>query len=185
VDLSAFRADFPILERRAYLYSGGLAPGSRRVGGALTDWIGRWTSDPIDFRARYTDDIDAVRESLATLLGGAPSGYAVVDSTSRASNLAVALLDAPEGANVIADDTTYSSSLLPWYLRGVEVRIARGRSVSDRIGEIHALIDGHTIAITISHVAHTSGYRHDLVTLADLAHNAGVRLIVGPRRVRC
>ncbi len=177
-----WRSEFPITESRAYLCGGGLAPAARGVSDAVGAWVERWSLDPRGIWDRLLDPVEEVRDRLARLLSCAPANIGVVDGTSRASNLAVALLDAPPGSNVIVDATTYPSSLYPWLERrasGVEIRRAPsgwgglGASVAD----VKRLVDDRTVAVSITHVDPMTGFRHDLRPIADVAHRHGAVLI--------
>ena len=179
MDLATFRRAFPITESRAYLFSGGLAPAATPVRAAMDAWIDRWMFEPLHHRARYFEDWEEVRRRLGVLLNAPADCIALTDSTSRASNLAVALVDSPPGANVVVDETTYPSSLYPWLLPahpGVEVRTVAGPV--PRPEEIDALVDDRTVAVSVSHVSAMTGYRHDLSALADIAHARNAVLIV-------
>ena len=124
-----------------------------------------------------------VRERLGRILGVPARTIALTDGTSRACNLAVALLDPPPGGNVVVDATTYPSCLYPW-LRPVRSGLEVRRAASGRAGlgaspqDVAACLDGRTVAVSVSHVAPETGLRHDLRALADVAHAAGAVLIV-------
>jgi len=178
-----FRAEFPITATRAYLFGGGLAPAPLRASEAVGSWIRTWSLNPLEAWDHLTTETDAVRERLGRLFGAEPATIAIVDGASRASNIAVGLLDAPPGSNVVVDATTYPSSLYPWMLRaeaGVEVRSAP----SDRAGmgsairDLERLVDERTVAVSVTHVHPHTGFRHDLRPIADLAHAHGAVLIV-------
>ena len=178
-----WRSEFPITGSRAYLCSGGLAPAARPVSDAVGAWLERWSLDPRGIWDHLLDPVEEVRARLARLLSCRPANIAVVDGTSRASNLAVALLEAPPGSNVVVDATTYPSSLYPWLgrrLSGVEIRRAPsgwgglGASVAD----FERLVDDRTVAVSITHVDPMTGFRHDLCPIADVAHRHGAVLVV-------
>jgi selenocysteine lyase/cysteine desulfurase len=107
---------------------------------------------------------------------------ALTGGTSRASNLAVALLDPPAGASVVVDATTYPSCLHPW-LPPVRAGLKVRRAASGLAGlgaspaDVAALLDDRSVAVSVSHVAPDTGLRHDLRALADVAHAAGAVLI--------
>lgn len=177
------RDQFPVAAERAYLFSGGLAPASAPVTAAIEDWLRQWALEPSYLWDHLTSETDAVRERLARLFGSSPGSIAIVDGTSRASNIAVALLPTPPESNVVFDATTYPSSLYPWMLperSHVELR----RAASGRAGlaaspsDIARLVDRRTIAVTVTHVDPNSGVRHDLRPIADIAHAHGAILIV-------
>ncbi len=181
MDLSKqFRPLFPVTETRAYLFAGGLAPAAQPVKEALDRWSDRWMHDPAFHRARYFDEWEQLRTRLATVLGVDTGEIAIVDNTSRGSNLAVQMIEPSPGANIVTDPTSHPSAVWPWLLPGrppVKVRKVTGPPSGWAEG-IEDLVDENTIAVIVSHVDPRTGFRHHLRNLADLAHHAGAYLIV-------
>lgn len=176
-----FRPLFPITEARAYLFAGGLAPAASPVRAALDEWTDRWMFDPAYHRARYFEEWGLLRSRLAAVLGGDPGGVSLVDNTSRASNLAVQMIDPSPGANIVIDETSHPSAVWPWLLPGrtqVGVREAPAGSYASAAERVASVVDRRTAAVIVSHIDARTGFRHDLRTLAGIAHEAGARLIV-------
>lgn len=176
-----FRPLFPITETRAYLFAGGLAPAAIPVRAALDQWTDRWMFDPAYHRARYFDEWKILKSRLAAVLGADPDEIAIVDNTSRGSNLAVQMIEPPLGANIVTDPTSHPSAVWPWLLpdRGkVEVRAVPAGPTSTWTAGIESLVDEHTIAVLVSHVDARTGFRYDLRRLAELTRDCGGYLIV-------
>ena len=176
-----FRPLFPITETRAYLFAGGLAPAAIPVKAALDEWSERWMFDPAYHRARYFDEWEILKSRLAAVVGADPGELAIVDNTSRGSNLAVQMIESPPGANIVTDPTSHPSAVWPWLLPDrtpVEVRSVGGVPASDWAAGIESLVDERTVAVIVSHVDARTGFRHDLGRLADFAHDADAYLIV-------
>lgn len=177
--LTTARARFPALDSRTYLYWGGLAPAAAPVREAMMRWVDTWELDAITHRSRYSVDLEACRDLLAQILGVNSDDIAIVDNTSRAANLAVAIVEAKPGQNVVVDVTTYDSCIYPWLLSsrsGIEVRMAD--SASGPLESIEAMVDDATAAVSVSHVSHKTGFRHDLPALAAIAHAHRALLLV-------
>jgi selenocysteine lyase/cysteine desulfurase len=175
------RQCFPITRTRAYLFSGGLAPAATSVREVHDRWTEAWMYDPTTPYAAYLGEWEHARQSFATLIGAEPNEVAIVDHTSRGSNLIVQMLDAPASSNVVIDEYTYPSSIYPWLLAPkahVELRQVKARENAIDIDDLAHVVDDHTVAISASHVSPTSGFRHDLAALAELAHAHGAFLIV-------
>ena len=176
-----YRPLFPITQNRAYLFAGGLAPAAIPVKAALDEWSDRWMFDPAYHRARYFDEWRILKDRLASVLGADSGELAIVDNTSRGSNLAVQMIEPPPGANIVTDPTSHPSAVWPWLLPGrppVEVRTIPAGPTSTWADGLEAAVDERTIAVIVSHVDPRTGFRHDLRRLADLAHAAGGYLIV-------
>ena len=178
---AAVRSLFPITTNRAYLFSGGLSPAATPVREAHDRWTELWASDPAYIYAHYDAEWELVRQRFATIIGAEADEIAVVDSTSRASNLIVQMIDPPPGSNVVVDEFTYPSSLYPWMLPAkadVEVRVVSARDHRIYLDDMAKVIDERTIAVSISHVSPMTGFRHDVAAVADMIHARGGYLIV-------
>lgn len=178
---SEARSLFPITQNRAYLFSGGLAPAAKPVKAALDRWSGLWSSDPAVLYAEYEEEWDLCRKKFAELVGAEESEIALTDNTSRGSNLTVEMIGAPPGSNVVVDEYTYPSSLFPWRLGAkaeTEMRFVRARENRVHLEDLAKAIDERTVAVSVSHVGWSSGFRHDLAALSSLAHEKGAYLIV-------
>jgi cysteine desulfurase/selenocysteine lyase len=175
------RQAFPITATRAYLFSGGLAPAATPVREAHDRWTAAWTYDPAVPYAAYQQELELARLRFATLLRADPDEIAIVDHTSRGSNLIVQMIDAPPGSNVVVDEYTYPSSIYPWLLAPksrTEIRQVAARDHRVCMDDLASAIDDCTLAISLSHVSPRSGFRHDLAALSELAHAHHAFLIV-------
>ena len=175
---SYIRGTVPITARRAYLFAGGIAPLCTPAREALDEWADLCTFDPVvAYREYPRRELALLRTVVAGFIGASPESVAVLDSASRGNNLAVEMIAAPAGSNVVVDQTTYPSALFPWLLPGkrhVEVR----RTEQPEVSAFERLVDERTVAISVSQVANLTGLRHQLRPLADLAHAHGALLLV-------
>jgi selenocysteine lyase/cysteine desulfurase len=179
--MAAFRSEFPITRARAYLFSGALAPAAIPVRAAWDDWTESWSHDPnfVYDGAFMLGSMDGLRASFGRLIGSPATNVAITDNTSRAANIAIRILDARPGANVVVDSGTYPSSAYPWYATtDKEVRFVPTDGVSDAASALAERIDDDTIAVCVTHVAPFTGRRHDLRAIADAAHARGAFLLV-------
>ena len=176
------REAFPITESRSYLFAGGMAPLSNRGREALDAYAELCASDPVAAYGEYPPrESDRLRATVAQFVNARPEEIAIVDSTSRGNNLGVQMIDAPVGANVVVDSTTYPSALFPWLLpakANVEVRRVPEEGGLPLVEEFERLVDERTVAISVSHVCRLTGFRHDLGVLGRLAHEVGAYLLV-------
>lgn len=176
------RAAVPITRSRAYLFAGGMAPLCTAAHEALEAWADLCSSDPVIAYSEYPrEEAARLRERVAGLIGAQAEDVALLDSTSRGNNLSVAMIDAPEGANVVVDVTTYPSALYPWLLPAkshVQLRRVSSKCGLPDIEDFKRLVDDRTVAISVSHVCRLTGFRHDLRSLGALAHAHGAYLLV-------
>ena len=174
------RGLFPVLAERAYLFSGGLAPASIPTREAIARFADEITYDPNDRYDRLDEEYRRVQDLFAPLIGADPDEVLITDCTGAGSNLAVEILDGFPGSNVVFDTRTYPSSVYPWMLpgRAVERRFVAPRDGAVHIDDLAEAIDDDTIAVSVSHVCHMTGFRHDLDALGTLAEEHGAALIV-------
>ena len=178
-DIAAFRSEFPIVDARSYLYSGALAPACRPVREALLRWAENWTIDPIECYDAVEVEAAALRTSFAKLIGCTAAEVAIADNTSRAANLVVAALRERAGTKVVIDQTTYPSSAYPWLtMTGHHLNRVEAGNSSDPLDRLASAVDDQTVAVSVTHVAPETGFRHQLRELAAVAHSHGSVLIV-------
>ena len=181
MDPSEVRAQFPILEKRNYLFSGGHAPASTPARAAIQRLTDHWSFDIGDLYGRLDEDFHVVRRLFAGLIGADEDEVAIVDSTGAGSNLAVELIEPHEGGNVVFDEWSYPSSIFPWMLPPrdrVERRFVMSRNGIIELDDLAHAIDDDTIAVSITHVTQGEGFRQDLGAVSRLAHDHGALLLV-------
>lgn len=181
MDLATFRSQFPALRTRAYLFAGALTPAAAPVRAAWDAWSDAWEYDPnfVYTGPMMMGKMDELREAFARLIGADPAGITLTDNTCRAANIAVGILAARGGGNVVVDDGTYPSSVYPWRAHGLrEVRLVHTDGVADAASLIAEQIDDETTAVCITHVAPFTGRRHDLRALSEACHARGALLMV-------
>ncbi len=179
-DWRRVRERFPITASRAYLFAGGIAPLSQGAREAIERYADLWGRDPtVAYRSDPHEQTARLRERIAPFVGARPEDVAILDSTSRGNNLAVEMLAAPAGSNVVVDSTTYPSALAPWLLRAdVEIRHAADERGGPSVEAIERLVDERTVAVSVSHVCRLTGFRHDLAALGRVAHARDAALVV-------
>lgn len=181
IDLVAARALYPVTERYTWLNHAAHSPLSTRVAGAMEAYvIEHRDTGLLDFDA-WIKRRDDARRDAATLLNATPADVAFVKNTSAGLLLVANGLDWRAGDNVVTAEREFPSNVHPWLnlrARGVETRFAPCRDGRVLIDDIAALMDDRTRVLAISYVGFSTGYRHDLAALADLAHARGAYLVV-------
>ncbi len=175
------RSLFPILNERAYLFSGGIAPASTPMRTALEHHLAALTYNTGDLYPRFMDETRTLRERVAALLGTAEDEIVVNDSTSTGSSLAVSLIAPKPGGNVVFDGFPYPSSVYPWMLPPrdmLERRFVQPRAGLIHLEDMERAIDDNTVAVSVSHVTPAQGFRHDIAALARIAHDHGALLLI-------
>jgi L-cysteine/cystine lyase len=157
------RAQFPVLERYAYLNAGSIGPLPRayveavkarlqldlcegRSGTAYVEWI-------LEQRER-------ARAGFAAVLGAAPEHVALADSTTRGCQIVVAGLGLGEGDEVVTSDEEHFGLLGQLHASGARVVVAEAEEEA-----LLAAVTPRTRLIAVSHVLWTTGRRLDIARL--------------------
>ena len=170
------RADFPIVEGRAYLNSAYIAPIPRQVVAAGTAFLQEKSSRPLTLNDLLGTD-EHLRRQFAQLVNATPDEVALLFSTAEGENVIAQGLDLQAGDNVVVDDLHYPTEFVLYRAleasKGIELRIARHRDGRVDASDFAPLIDRRTRIVSVAWVSHLNGFRHDMRPIADLAHAVG------------
>jgi selenocysteine lyase/cysteine desulfurase len=173
------RKDFPALRDYTFLNTAYTSLISQAVVNAAREWT--------ETRAGRTYTVgemlaktDEARTLYAEMIGAGADEIAFLSSTTEGENLVVNSLDFEPGDNVVYDDLVYPSTPAIYQrlaqTHGVEVRVAKSRNGAVAVEEFSKLIDQRTRLVSVAWVNHNSGFRHDIKTLAAIAHARGAHL---------
>ena len=174
------RAQFPVLERFAYLNAGTLGPFTRATLEAAAEQSradqeqgrgGRaWFDSMLALRAR-------VRALLAELIGVVPERIAITTSTTDGCNIVVAGLGLTPEDEVVTTDAEHPGLLLPLHVSGANVRVAEvaNRPTSEALDRILACVGPRTRLLALSHVLWTTG---QVMPVHELKRATGLAILV-------
>lgn len=174
------RAQFPVLDKVAYLNAGSAGPLARATVAAMhAQGIG-----DLD-RGRggkpYHDSMlalrDRVRAGLAATIGVAPENVALTSSTTQSCNIAIAGLRLGPGDEVVTTDTEHFGLLGPLHASGATVRVAAVRTLplEQALDAILAEITPKTRLVAISHVSWHTG---NLLPIEEIQEASAVPILV-------
>lgn len=174
------RAQFPVLERVAYLNAGTMGPLSRASADAIRQ---RAAADVEDGRGGkpYFDLMlalrEAVRERIAGLLGAMPDRVALTMSTTNSIHVVLAGLELGAGDEVVTTDSEHPGLLLPLNATGARVVVAElaGHPANEARERILAKVTTRTRLLALSHVLWTTGH---LVPVHELKAATGLPVLV-------
>ncbi|MFL5827028.1 MAG: aminotransferase class V-fold PLP-dependent enzyme [Thermoleophilaceae bacterium] len=165
-DAAAFRAEFPVLDRIAYLNTGSVGPVPSRGAAAARERI---DTELLEGRAGQSawesllDLTERLREGYTRMLGGDVDEVAVTRSTTDGCNAVIWALELGEGDEVLTSDEEHPGLLAPLNQarrrRGIEVRVVP-------FDEIASEIRPQTKLVACSHVSWASGRVADFEALA-------------------
>jgi len=176
-DIERLREEFPITKKKVFLNHAGVSPLPKPVSEALQVYLNSGA-----LLEEYPFDLGDCRRLFAELVNAEQGEVALVPNTSTGLSVAANMFDYPSGSNVVTTDLEYPSVVYPW-LRSqlkpkVVVRYVRNVKGELRLEDFEKAVDSRTVAIAVSHVEYTNGFRNNLKALADLAHEHGAYLVV-------
>jgi L-cysteine/cystine lyase len=180
VSFAEARAQYPVLERVAYLNAGTMGPLSRPAADAMAE---RSRADLEEGRGGlpYFQQMQAlrqgVRERIAALVGATPDRVALTMSTTDSIHVVLAGLGLGPDDEVVTTDAEHPGLLLPLNASGARVvvaEVAEHPPVEAR-ERILARVTERTTLLALSHVLWTTG---NIVPVHDLKEATGLPILV-------
>jgi len=167
------RAQFPVLERYAYLNAGSNGPLARATMDAFVDQAQRDLREGRSCK-EYIDHMLAlrtqVRAGIAAVIGVDPISIALVESTTRGCSIVLAGFGLTGEDEVVTTDQEHFGLTGPLYATGARVVITEADEDA-----MLAAITPRTRLIATSHVLWTTGRRLDL---ARLKRESGLPILI-------
>ncbi|NDJ86849.1 MAG: aminotransferase class V-fold PLP-dependent enzyme [Chloroflexi bacterium] len=183
--LSALRAEFPILGTCTYLISNSLGAMPRQVYDSLQSYADTWASLGVRAWGELWWDLNGkVGDKIAPLMG-APAGSVLVhQNASIANSILFSALDfSDEFRNkAIITDMDFPSDIyvlrrwLPDHMQTQVVRSPDGITIDTQ--EILDAIDEATRLVSISHVLFKSAYIMPVHQIVEKAHQVGAQVVL-------
>ena len=174
------RAQFPVLDRIAYLNAGSMGPLARVTVEAMA------AREQVDLeRGRggrpYIDEMLALRQrvrgGLAGTIGVPAENAALTASTTEGCNIVLAGLGLGAEDEVVTTDTEHFGLLGPLQASAARIRVARIRNLpaEQALEAILAEVGPRTRLLALSHVSWLSG---NLLPLEELQEESGLPMLV-------
>ena len=167
------RAQFPVLERSAYLNAGTNGPLARTTVAAMNVQNDRDLAEGrsgMEYFHRMLDLREDVRAALAALIGVEPASVALTDSTTRGCAVVLAGLGLSDQDEVVTTDQEHFGLTGPLYATGARVVI-----VDADEDAIMRAVTRRTRLIATSHILWTTGRKLDLHRVRE---ETGIPLLV-------
>jgi len=172
--ITKLRQNFPITKNKIYLNHAAHSPLPKPVKDAMQKHIEEFSE--------YGDSTerDDGKANFARLVNATKDEIALVENTSMGLNIVANMLDYPAGANIVTTDLEYPSVVYPWKRKklGVTIRYVKNKQGKILLEDLEKAVDEKTVAVAISHVEYSNGFRFDLKTASEIAHKHGAYLIV-------
>jgi len=167
MDLAALRAQFPVMERLAYLNTGSVGPLPRAAADAAGAELERATREGRGGKAHFeraASLAERLRARIAGLLGCDPWEVALTGATTDGVNAVLSGLDLAPGDEILTTDEEHPGLLAPLGLarerRGVAIRLVPFDEIASAVGP-------RTRLVACSHVSWITGRVLDSTALAS------------------
>jgi cysteine desulfurase/selenocysteine lyase len=196
LDVSALRADFPILSRRVngaplvYLDSAATSQKPAAVLAAMEAYY-RETNANVhrgvyELAAEATARYEAGRDAVARLVNSPREGTIFTKNASEAINLVAWAWGARElgpGDEVLITEMEHHSNIVPWQivaeLTGAAVRFAPVTGTGELdLDALREMLGERTRMVAVAHVSNVLGTINPVAEIARLAHEQGALVLV-------
>jgi L-cysteine/cystine lyase len=180
VNFEEARAQFPVLERLAFMNAGSMGPLARPTLDAMAE---RQQRDLEGGRGGkpYIGEMLALRDDARTALAGVvhvdPANLALTASTTEGCNIVLAGLDLGSEDEVVTTDSEHFGLLGPLQASGARVRVARirDRAPEEALETILAEVGERTRLLALSHVSWLTG---NVLPIEELQEQTGLPILV-------
>ncbi|ORM06428.1 aminotransferase class V-fold PLP-dependent enzyme [Prescottella equi] len=184
LDLERLRLDTPGCLERVFLDSAGSSLPPQPVLATVIEHLRREAEvGGYVAAAERTDDLAAVRDSIARLIGASPAEIALVDSATRAWCDFFTSIPLGPGDRVLLSQVEYASNAITALHRAKETGASVEVVPSDPSGRIDLdalarMLDDRVALVSLVHVPTNGGLINPVREVVDLAHRHGALVLL-------
>ena len=177
-ELLAWRAEFPILERKVYLINNSLGAMPRKVRDRLTEFADDWDHEGVEAWHKWLPRVTGTADLIGQIIG-APKGTVMMhQNVSTLQAILASCFDFKGPRNkVVFTDLNFPSVAYVWLehrKHGARVEMVESDDgIHPPTGKLLDAIDEETLIVPISHVLFRSAAVQDLAAIIEKAHSVG------------
>jgi len=182
-ELTRWRSEFPILERKVYLINNSLGAMPRKTRERLTEFADDWDTDGVEAWHKWLPLVTETADLIGGIIG-APAGQTMMHqnvSTLQAI-LASCFEFAPPRNKVVFTDLNFPSVAYVWLEHrriGARVEVVKSEDgIHPPTGALLDAIDEETLVVPISHVLFRSAGVQDVRAIIEKAHAVGAMVLM-------
>ena len=183
MDLSNYRAEFPIAERFAFLNHAGISSLNRRAALALQAHMEQAQTMRLDrFFEEFIATTAELKARIVALIGAAsPDEIVTMPNVATGINTVAQSLPLRAGDNVLVLDGDYPANVYPWLNlapKGVLTKVVPQHAGGLDLERLVARIDGRTRALALSTAMFATGFRNDMAAIGALCRERNLYFVV-------
>jgi len=174
------RSRFRILQSKIYLNTCSQGALSDAVESGFDEYIASWHEQGSPWEA-WVERYEEARNTFAKFINASPDEVAIVTSVSAGVNAVASALNFRERSQVVMGEFEFPTMGQVWLgqrVRGAEVQFAKAQGDSIPAAAYEKLIDRNTLIVPLTHVCFKNGFRTPVNAITQMAHNAGVLVML-------
>jgi selenocysteine lyase/cysteine desulfurase len=174
------RSHFKVFQSKTYLNSCSQGALSDAVESGFDDYIASWHEQGSAWET-WVQRYEEARTAFAGFIHANPDEVAIVTSVSAGINGIASALNFRERKKVIMGEFEFPTMGHVWLgqrVHGAEIQFVKAQGDSIGVTAYEALIDQETLIVPLTHVCFKNGFRTDVGTIAQMAHNAGALIML-------
>ena len=183
-DLSAYRAEFPVLAERNYLISASLGPLSHRSRKLAEEHLDLWQRlGPEELWGEHgLPRLQTCRKQFAELIGADTEEVAIVPSVSAGLSSLATCLEFDERPKVVLTDMDFPTNHYVWHAqqrRGAKLDVVPSPDgIRVEENDVVERIDEQTSIVNVNRVLFESSWIMDLPPIVEAAQENGAYIVV-------
>ncbi|MDH5362381.1 MAG: aminotransferase class V-fold PLP-dependent enzyme [Aigarchaeota archaeon] len=177
-EVQNLRRQFPIVKKKVFMNHAAFSPPCRAVKEAYERRLREWES--MDVR-HWFDEAAEAKKLFSKLVNCTADEIAFTPNTSTGISSIATALSYRRGSNVVVTDLEYPAVTYTWLAlqrKGkLEVRFVENHVGRIDPSDVERKVDDRTVALCISDVEFGNGFRNDMKTLSEIAHEHGAYMI--------
>lgn len=169
------RSQMPVAQQYAYFDHAAVSPLPKPTSVRIAEFLDQATHQGDILWPEWSTSCERTRDLAAGLLSCDRSEIALVPNTTHGIGLIAEGLPWKTGDNLVVPDNEFPSNLVPWRnlkRRGVDIRLVpAGPGGAFDADDFEKLIDSRTRLVSLSWVGFSSGFRCNLPSIVELAHD--------------
>lgn len=169
------RANFPILDRKTYLYSCSQGALSTAVEAGFADYLTSWRTSAAPWD-EWVGVYERLRESFARFINAEPDEVAIINSASGGINPIASAMRFDSRDAVVMSEYEFPTMGQIWLAqepRGARVEFLKGLDNTMPIEAYARAIDERTCIVPVTQLSFLNGFRSDVPAILKLAHDNG------------
>jgi selenocysteine lyase/cysteine desulfurase len=174
------RTRFKIFQSKIYLNSCSQGALSDAVESGFDEYIASWHEQGSPWET-WCERYEAARTAFAKFIHASPDEVAIVTSVSAGINGIASALNFRERNKIVMGEFEFPTMGQIWLghrVRGADVQFAQAQDNSIPPAAYEKLIDRNTLIVPLTHVCFKNGFRTDVNTITQMAHNAGALVML-------